>query len=193
MQQVSHIAGIHAVMTLGELIKNQFGEASRWDLANGWNNGNDHGLFNIGDEPGSDKWNPRPAYYHMYFFQKYFGDKMVPSSSSDADIVSYASIYSGTGEAGVVLVNRSSLEKSATVKITNFRPASQYYWHVLTGGTDNGAFSRKVYVNGIGPAGGSGGPNDLSSIKANAASTINGITLVLPPMSVVFMAVESKK
>ena len=37
-QMVSFIAGMHATMVLGELLKNQFGMASRWDLANGWKN-----------------------------------------------------------------------------------------------------------------------------------------------------------
>jgi len=54
----SYIAGMHATMVLGELLKNQFGMASRWDLANGWNSGDDMGMFNAGDEPdGVSKWN----------------------------------------------------------------------------------------------------------------------------------------
>src|SRR5665213_1600607 len=60
MQQVSFISGMHAAILLGEALKNKYGETSRWDLANGWNNGNDMGLFNIGDQPGIPKWNPRP-------------------------------------------------------------------------------------------------------------------------------------
>jgi hypothetical protein len=65
---------------IGRNLKNQFSMASRWDLANGWDSGNDHGLFNIGDEPGAAKWNARPAFYYMYYFQKYFGDRMVTST-----------------------------------------------------------------------------------------------------------------
>src|SRR6185312_13240074 len=57
-QNVSYVAGMHVAKTLGSIIKNQFGEASRWDLANGWDNGDDQGLFNNGDEPGAPKWNP---------------------------------------------------------------------------------------------------------------------------------------
>src|SRR5699024_10675533 len=41
-QMVSHIAGMHAAMVLGEAIKYQFGMACRWDLVNAWEDGNDH-------------------------------------------------------------------------------------------------------------------------------------------------------
>src|SRR6185436_9805531 len=33
-QMVSHINGMHAVLVLGELIKNKYGLAARWDLSN---------------------------------------------------------------------------------------------------------------------------------------------------------------
>jgi hypothetical protein len=80
-QQVSYINGMHAAILLGELIKNKYGMASRWDLVNGWNNGNDHGIFNGGDEPGGiPKWNPRATFYYMYYFQRCFGDHMIASS-----------------------------------------------------------------------------------------------------------------
>ena len=48
-QMVSYVAGMHAVLTMNELMKNKFGIASRWDLANGWDNGNDHGMFSQGE------------------------------------------------------------------------------------------------------------------------------------------------
>lgn len=76
-QQVSYINGMHAAKNLGELIKNQYALACRWDLANGWENGNDHGMFNIGDEPDVPKWNPRPVFFYMYYFQQTFGDHEV--------------------------------------------------------------------------------------------------------------------
>ena len=77
-QQVSNINGLHGVMVVGEALKNKLGMTARWDLANGWDDGNDHGMFNIGDEPdGVPKWNPRPVYYYMYFFNKMLGDRLV--------------------------------------------------------------------------------------------------------------------
>ncbi|MFI5173198.1 MAG: alpha-L-arabinofuranosidase, partial [Chitinophagales bacterium] len=84
MQMVSNVNGLHADLVLGELLKNKIGLSARWDFANGWDNGNDHAMFNIGDEPGGvPKWNPRPAFYHIYFFQKMLGDRLVNSSISN--------------------------------------------------------------------------------------------------------------
>ena len=191
-QSVSHVSGLHATMVLGELLKNQFGMASRWDLANGWDNGNDHGMFNKGDEPdGVAKWNPRPAFYHMYYFQKYFGDRMVPSTSSGSSIVSYASSYS-SGEAGVILVNTG--QSAQTVKITtkNFNPGNRYYWFTLAGDNDNNGFSRKVLINGTGPVGAAGGPSNYLSLKAFSASAKGEIKVSVPAMAAVYMVIENK-
>jgi len=72
-QNVSYIAGVHAAKTLGAVIKNKFGEASRWDLANGWDSGNDQGMFNNGDEPSAPLWNPRPGLLLYVLFSKIHG------------------------------------------------------------------------------------------------------------------------
>jgi hypothetical protein len=185
-QQVSHIAGMHATIVLGELLKNKFGEATRWDLGNGWDNGNDHGLFNVGDEPdGVAKWNPRPAFYHMYFFQKFFGDRMISSSIvGTTAIETYASSFT-SGEVGVVVVNKSDLSQTVSLKVNNFIPGSRFYWYTLAGGTDNGEFSRKVFVNGRAPSGASGGPDNYTTLNAYSASTQNGIRVTVPAKSVV--------
>jgi len=192
-QKVSHVAGMHAVISVAELIKNEFGEASRWDLANGWANGNDHGLFNIGDEPNAVKWNPRPAFYYLYYFQKYLGDKMVNTTvSGDNSILSYASSYT-SGESGIIVINKGTAAKVVNITLKNFHAGVNFYWHTLTGGTDNGEFSGSVYVNNTAPSGSSGGPLNYSLIKANAASISGGINISAPPRSVIFIAVQNKK
>lgn len=191
-QQVSHINGLHADLVLGELLENKFGMSSRWDLANGWNNGDDHGMFNNGDEPdGVPRWNPRPAYYHMYFFQKFLGDRSVTSTSSTTDIESYASSFS-SGEVGVTLVNKSASDRSVEIKVQNFRKGTRYYWYTLTGGGDNGEFSRKVLVNGTPATHASGGPASYKTINANAALTTTGIRVIVPARAAVFMAIEKQ-
>lgn len=192
-QMVSNVAGVHAVMVLGELIKNQYSMASRWDLVNSWDNGNDHGLFsNKSDEPGAPAWNARPAFYYMYFFQKYFGDRMVSSEvTGSPDIFSYGSSFQ-SGEAGVVLVNRSSLDRAVTIKLKNFAAGTKYYYYTLNGGTDNAPFSRKVYVNGTGPDGDSGGPATYKTIAANSAATTGGIIVTVPARGTVFLVAEGK-
>ncbi|MGE5521509.1 MAG: alpha-L-arabinofuranosidase [Candidatus Dadabacteria bacterium] len=189
MQQVSFINGMHAAILLGEAIKNKYGETSRWDLANGWSSGNDHGLFNIGDEPGISKWNPRPTFYYMYYFQKMIGDRLL-SSSAIGNIISYPSSFS-SGEKGVILVNTSTNPQTVLVSFEHWKPGSRYYWYTLTGGTDNGEFSRKVFVNGHGPTEISGGPAaEYSSLKPYSTNTTGGIKVSMPARSVAYMIID---
>ncbi len=191
-QQVSHINGLHAVMILGEALKNKFGMTARWDLANGWDNGNDHGLFNIGDEPdGVPKWNPRPAFYQMYFFQKFLGDRLISSTATSPDLVSYASSFT-SGETSVALINKGSSTKSVEVRFKNFKKGDNFYWYTLTGGGDNGEFSRKTLVNGSGPSVASGGPADYKSINPYAASAGGGVRVTVPGRAAVYIVVDKK-
>jgi len=192
-QMVSNVAGIHATMVLGEILKNNFGMASRWDLANGWASGDDQGMFSQGDEPDNPtKWNPRPAFYHMYFSQKYFGDRMVSSTvSGSADVFSYASSFT-SGQAGIVLVNRGLASQVVNINLQNFAAGTRYYYYVLVGGTDNGEFSRKVYINGNGTSLASGGPSNYTQIKAKGSLIQGGIKVASPPRSVIFLVADGK-
>ncbi|MFL5741547.1 MAG: alpha-L-arabinofuranosidase [Flavisolibacter sp.] len=188
MQEVSYISGMHAAILLGESIKNKFGETSRWDLANGWDNGNDMGLFNNGDEPGVSKWNPRPSFYYMYYFQKMLGDRML-GTTVIGSALAYASSFT-SGEKGVILVNKNTSAQTVNVSIDHATAGDRYYWYMLTGGTDNGEFSRKVYVNGRGPSEISGGPaGSYAGLKAYSALKTNGIVITLPARSVAYMVI----
>jgi hypothetical protein len=188
-QQVSFVNGMHAAILLGEAIKNKYGMIARWDLANGYNSGNDHGLFNIGDEPGVVKWNPRPTFYYLYFFQKFMGDRMLKSTTVGG-VMTYASSFT-SGEKGVILVNKSTSAETVNISLQNATAGSRYYWYTLTGGTDNGEFSAKVLVNGVGPTEPTGGPSsNYTSIQANSALTSGGINIAMPARSVVYLAID---
>jgi hypothetical protein len=190
MQQVSLINGMHAAIIFGEALKNKYGLTARWDLANGWDNGNDMGLFNI-NEPGAVKWNPTPAFYYMYYFQKMIGDRMLNSTiNGSAEILSYASSFS-SGEKGVILINKGTSSKTINVKL-NANTGKRFYWYTLSGGTDNGEFSRKVFVNGHGPDANSGGPSSYATLKPYSAETKNGIKVSLPSRSVVYLVIDKK-
>lgn len=190
-QQASYINGMHAALVLGELIKNGYGFASRWDLANSWDNGNDHGLFSRGDEPGSvPLWNPRAAYYYMYYFQRYTGDHLVSSTQTgSADVVAYATSFN-SGDAGIVVVNRGTSAQTVKIDLENFGYGQRFYMYTLTGGTDNGQFSLKVNINGQAATYASGGPANFESIKAEAAAIGSGIKFNSPPSSVQYILVE---
>jgi len=191
-QMVSYVAGMHAVLTINELMKNKFGMSSRWDLANAWDNGNDHGMFSQGGEANVPMWNPRPAFYYYYFLQKMLGDRCINATVTGGNSINaYASTFS-SGQVGVTLVNQSSLAQVIKLAYKNFNAGDKFYWYTLTGGTDNGSFSRKVYVNGQGTELPAGGPSNYTSLKAYSASATNGVYANLPPMSVVFMVVDKK-
>jgi hypothetical protein len=193
-QMVSQIAGMHGVMVLGEALKNQLSMVSRWDLANGWDNGDDMGMFNNssqngGAEPSAPAWNARPAFYYLYYFQKYFGDRMVSSSVSGSNnIYSYASMFT-SGQAGDIIVNTGSSDQTVSIGINNFIPGTNYYYYVLTGGTD-AVFSRQVLVNGSGPSGVSGGPSSFQSIVPISAPQKGGINITVPAYGVVYLVAD---
>lgn len=193
-QQVSNISGLFALTVQGEAIKNNYGLAARWDLLNGWENGNDHGLFSDGGSSDDPRWNPRPSFYYMYYFQKMIGDRLVSSAvtgTGSTAIKTYASTYS-TGQVNLTLLNTSNVPLTVEVKTNNFRMGSRYYWYSLEGSNDNGEFSRKVLVNGTGPKGAAGGPADYHSLKARSASTAGGIKVIVPAYGSVCMMVDKK-
>lgn len=197
-QKVSAVAGMHAVLSLGEMLSNGFGQAARWDLANAWDNGNDQGLFNnsAGSAgPGESSWNPRPAFYYLYFMQKYLGDRLTTTtvSPSSSDLSAYSSTFT-SGEASVVIVNRGTSSKVVQVNINHFNAGKKMYWHKLVPGTDNGEFSSTVAVNNIYPTAGVGGPLGYYSIKAFSTSiSSQSFKISAPARGVVFLVAENKK
>jgi hypothetical protein len=183
---------VFAVLVMGEALKNKYGMAARWDLLNGWSNGDDHGLFSSGDEPGAAKWAPRPSFYYMYYMQKMLGDRLVATELvGNAGVKAYGSTFS-SGQVGVTLVNTTAAAQVTEVKTKNFRAGTRFYWYSLEGSNDNGEFSRKVLVNGSGPTGVAGGPADYASLKANAATTSNGIRVSIPQKGAVFIVIDKK-
>jgi len=195
-QQVSNISGLFAVTVQGEAIKNKYGLAARWDFLNGWDDGNDHGLFSDGGSPDDPRWNPRPSFYYMYYFQKCIGDRMVSSvmggtGGALAPMTTYASTYS-SGQMNVTVINPSPNPQTIEVKTKNFNVGNRFYWYSLTGSNDNGEFSRKVLINGYGPKGAAGGPSDYATIKAMSAPTTNGIKVTVPAWGSVFVMIDKK-
>jgi hypothetical protein len=127
----------------------------------------------------------------MYFMQRFFGDRLVASSSSDADVVSYATSFT-SGEMGVVLVNKNASSRVVEVKVNNFSMGSRYLWYTLTGSNDNGEFSRKTIINGVGPTLAAGGPANYKTVPASAAQAATGIRVEVPARSAVYMSIDKK-
>lgn len=191
-QQVSHVNGMHAVLVLGEAMKQQLGLTARWDIANGWDNGNDHGMFSQGEAAsGETKWLPRPAFYQMYFFQKTAGDRLIESTHSIPGTMVYATSFS-SGETALAIVNTSTASYTTKIDIKNFIKGDKYYWYTLTGDNDNGEFSRKVIVNGNNPEGIAGGPAAYSTLAARSAPAGSDIKIEVPARATVFIVVDNK-
>ena len=190
-QQVSHINGLHALMVLGESMKQELGLTARWDLANGWDDGNDHGMFSQGEAAsGESKWQPRPAFYHMYFLQKMAGDRLVESVHTIPGAAVYATSFS-SGETGLVIVNTSTASFTAKVAIKNFLKGDKYYWYTLTGSNDNGEFSREVIINNSSPEG-TGGPSGYATLPAHSAAATGDIRVEVPARAAVFLVADNK-
>ncbi len=191
-QQVSNASGVFALLVLGESIKNKYGMTARWDMLNGWDNGNDHGMFSPGNEPGIAKWSPRPSFYYMYYFQKLLGDRLVSNTVvGAANVVAYSSTYT-SGQAGVTLLNTSGAAQTVEVKMNNFKLGGRFYWYSLQGGTDNGEFSRKVIINGSTTTAEAGGPADYAALKAYSTVTSNGIRVTVPARGAVMLVIDKR-
>lgn len=191
MQQVSFVNGMHNVLVLGELIKHKYGMANRWNLANSWAGGDDHGMFSRDGEPDVPLFNPRPSFHYMTLFQRYFGDHMVASSvEGDSNIVAYASTFT-SGEAGIVLINKGRSDQTLELNLKNFNSGKRCYWYTLLGGDDNGDFSRRVFINGLEPDLPAGGP-DPDSVKAYSSTLDKNIQLDLPGLGVLYVLVENE-
>jgi len=192
-RNTSFISGMQAVLIWGEMIKNGYGMACRWLIASGYDNGDTHGMFNDGNEPDVPVWNPRPDYFYMYYFKRFFGDHLVQSSvTGNEDIVAYASTYS-SGHIGLVVVNKGSESQIVHLNVEEYHYGDQYYIIGLTGGDDNGEFSQVVYVNDYGPNHATGGPiDDLEDIEVYAYSTGDNITFMSPALSVQFVLIEGE-
>ena len=187
-QPVSHANGMHAVLVTGEAMKTGYGAACRWDLANGWDNGNDHGMFSF-KEPGIVNYTPHPAFYHLYYLQKYTGDVLLNSTTTGYPGVAIIPTAFHSGQMGASLVNTTRIQKVVRLNIKNFKFGDRYYTYTLTGssGTD---FSRKVFINNIGNSFDAGGPDNYESIKANSSVITDEIRINAPPLSVTFVLVE---
>jgi hypothetical protein len=187
-QAVSHANGMQAVLVTGELIRSGYGAANRWDLANGWDNGNDHGMFSY-NEPGIPNYTPHPAFYHLYYMRRHTGDVLLNSAITGAPGVVIAPTAFSSGQLGASLVNTTRVRKVVRLNLKDFKAGDRFYTYTLTG-TDGEDFSRKVYVNGTGGSLPAGGPLNYESIKANGYLTGDEIKIVLPPLSAVYLLVE---
>jgi hypothetical protein len=180
---------MHAVLVTGEAMKTGYGATLRWDLANDWSSGNDHGMFSYGSEPGVSTYAPRPAFYHLYYLQKYIGDVLLNSTMTGASGVVIIPTAFQSGKVSAAIINTAKIQKVVRLNIKNYKFGDRYYTYTLTG-SPNVDFSRKVFVNDIGNSLEAGGPDNYESIKANSSLINDEIRIKIPALSVTFILVE---
>ena len=190
-QKVSYLSGMFNTLAMGHIIQAGYGLATRWNLVWRYSDGLTHGLFTGNKDDGTEglaDFRPRPAFYYLYYFQKFFGDKMVSCQSNNDMVEAFASSYSD-GHSSVILVNKSRISQTVKIQMKNFTPGEKYYWYVLTGGTNDGSFSRKLYINGQNDEAVSG-PLNYEEIKAYACPQNGEVLVDLPPLSTVYSLIE---
>jgi aspartate 1-decarboxylase len=94
-----------------------------------------------------------------------------------------------SGQIGASLINTAKVKKVVRLNLKDYKVGDRFYTYTLTG-TEGQDFSRKVFVNGTGPALVAGGPADYESIKAGSSLITEEIRIVLPPLSAVYVLVE---
>ena len=112
-------------------------------------------------------------------------------SQSCMQIVERAKQVTAAAEA-VSIANTSTTARTVTIAGQHFAAGKRYYWYSLEGGDDNGEFSRRVFINGHGPAAAAGGPDDYTGIEARSATAAGGIVVTIPPRGAVFLTVDKR-
>ena len=187
-QPVSHANGMQAVLVTGEMIRTGYGAACRWDLANGWDNGNDHGMYSY-NEPFIPNYTPHPAFYHLYYMRRHTGDVLLRSTVTGAQGVVITPTAFSSGHLGASIVNTTKVHKVVRLNLKDYGVGDRFYTYTLTG-TEGQDFSRKVFVNGTGGTLTAGGPDSYETIRADAVVIGDEIRINLPPLSAVYILVE---
>jgi len=144
------------------MIKNKVFMGARWYI-NGMMSGNEYG--------GNYANKPRAEFYYLSYLQKYFGDVAINVTSSNSNVLCYASRYS-SGETGMVVVNVGTTSQTVSVLTDSIGVGDKYYIYSFTSNNDSAGFSPTVYINGVAPSPNHFGPyTSLFNISAIAYTT----------------------
>ncbi len=188
--QISIANGMQAVTIFCEQAENNVGLSTRWLLAN-WDT---DGMFYYKSPPdaGIPLWNPRPAFYYLYYLRQFLGDQMVKTSVSNTNLLAYASMF-GSENIALILLNVGAADQVVSVIPQNKGVGNRFYMYTLTGGSSM-PLSQSVVVNGDSGVGTVWGPNtDLQNIPAVAYPIDNSITFNSPANSVEYIIMDPGK
>ncbi|MBN1599335.1 MAG: T9SS type A sorting domain-containing protein [Bacteroidales bacterium] len=185
----SSINGIQAILVFNELNKYEYGMSCRWLLAN-WE---DDGILYVGDDSSIPDFSPRPAFFYIYYLNKFVGDHLIASESNLSNIVSYAYTFT-TGHVSVIVVNKGSTNEVVRILPGEFGCSDKFYLFSVEGeiiGDESENFPQGVNVNGYGPVNDFLGPiENLESIEAKGYDTGIEIRFNSPAFSVQYVLLE---
>jgi hypothetical protein len=184
VQATSYINGMQATILMCEMINNNYGLGARWLLISGATT-----IF-YGGSDADYLYHPHAEFYYLHYLQKFYGDHAISTSSTNRDILCYASKYS-SGETGVVIVNKGTADQIINMDTRAIGVGQNYYIYSFTGGTDNGEFSQNVYINGYGSNTNHWGPyNELSNIPADSYPIEDEIKFASPARSIQMIMID---
>ena len=183
-REISMANAIFITQALGEQIKNGFAASILWSFQNGLDShGGDHGMTARNSTILPDHY-PRPVFYIYHFFQKFMGDRLIWSYSSDTAVKSYASKFSSDTR-GIILVNNSSNFKTVDLDLGSDTMRYSYYWYEVYA---NNETDKKIFINGQTSNFNEGGPENYASIPPFYRPVNGNNKFELKPYSVNFIA-----
>ena len=181
-REISMANAIFITNVLADQIKNGYGMSLLWNIENGLGiNGNDHGMLSRNSNILDDHM-PRPNYYAYYLMQKYFGDIMTYSQSSDTSIISYSTKFSNNVFSFVIL-NTSNQTKIVELNYDDLM--TDFYWDEIYSVNEN---DKKIYLNGQTNDYIEGGPLNYTSIASFHRKYNNNSKFLIKPYSITFIA-----
>lgn len=190
--------GLFISEILGEIVENGYGLASLWVSEWNWNAAENasHSFLSKSD-PEQDDYTPRQAYIPFYYYGKCFGDQMIHSSSTNTDIICYASSFS-SGEAGLVILNKTSSAKTVKLRITENSEnlgLKNIQWYEFYANTIEPSTSgyKKFYINGLTSATSGGGPFPLNQVAPYQSTFNENNILSMPAYSVFYIVADPNR
>lgn len=173
------ISAVFNAMALGEYVRYGYGLVNIWDVANAFNEGEDHGMLTRKD-PNRNDYNPNPSFYAYFLANRVFGESLIKVSPEESQGVRvYPSRFS-TGELGVLVVNSGNEMREVSLDLRNFSSNSAVLSYHLTA---SGPEEREVLLNGQSESSFSG-PLNYKKIAPRKKTFTDKVVLRLQPYSV---------
>ncbi len=188
LKVISHLSGVFMSQAIGEFIRHGYDLPLIWDMINGYEEERgDHGILSK-SEPGVEDYTPHASFFVYYYYQKYFGDRMVHSQTDNPDIKVYASEFS-SGEQGMVIVNLSNEGSKIRIQSEDTSVYESMVWHTVS---SSDLENRWFAINDIQPDNMLNGPENYEDILPYYKSIEGDVPeLVLKPYSINYLVLTN--